>query len=341
MATAWISFEEIKKTVSLEMVLNHYRIELRTVGAGTLRGQCPLPMHGSDHKNRASFTATLSKGVGGIWACQSTSCVKAREGKKGGNALDFVATMEQCSIRDAAAKMTGWFDVPKTEPGTAAPDANPDEEKRAQLVSKKGNDAGEEWEVNKSLTFTLHGINHAHPYLKERGVTEETARIFGVGVFGGRGSMQGRCVMPIHNSKAELVGYAGRSIDGSEPKYRFPVGFHKSLELYNLHRAIGESNARRRVVLVEGFFDCFRVNAAGFPCVALMGASMSEAQEELLVRHFNVVCILLDGDDAGRQGSMDCLTRLGRRMWTYAPLLPEGKQPDMLSTEQIQALLKK
>ena len=341
MANTWISFEEIKKAVSLQMVLNHYRIELRTVGAGTLRGKCPLPMHGSDHKNGASFTATLTKGVGGVWACQSTTCIKVRDGKRGGNALDFVATMDQCTIRDAAAKLAEWFDVPKAEPGATAPDRNPDQEKPAQLVSKKEKEASAESAFNKPLTFTLQGINHAHPYLKERGVPDATARALGVGVFGGRGSMQGRCVIPIHNGEGELVGYAGRSIDGSEPKYRFPTGFHKGLELYNLHRAIGGSNSRHRVVVVEGFFDCFRVSAAGFPCVALMGAAMSEAQEELLVRHFNVVCIMLDGDQAGRDGAADCVVRLGRRMWTYAPALPEGKQPDMLAPEEIQALLKK
>jgi hypothetical protein len=68
---------------------------------------------------------------------------------------------------------------------------------------------------------------------------------------------------------------------------------------------------------------------------------MSEAQEELLVRHFSVACILLDGDEAGQQGAIDCLMRLGRRMWAYAPALPEGKQPDMLTVEELQALLKK
>src|ERR1700733_14511309 len=108
---SWVSFEEIKQAVSLEMVINHYRIELRKVNAATLRGKCPLPMHGSD-TSRASFTATLTKGVGGVWACQSHSCIAARGGKRGGNALDFVATMEQCSIRDAAAKLQEWFSAP-------------------------------------------------------------------------------------------------------------------------------------------------------------------------------------------------------------------------------------
>ena len=76
---AWVSFDEIKHAVSLEMVINHYRIELRRINAVTLRGKCPLPMHGSE-TSRASFTATLTKGVGGIWACQSHSCVAAGAG---------------------------------------------------------------------------------------------------------------------------------------------------------------------------------------------------------------------------------------------------------------------
>src|ERR1700733_1447066 len=130
----WVSFDEIKKAVSLEMVLDHYRIELRRVRPTSLRGKCPLPMHGSD-TSRASFTATPSKGVGGAWACQSRSCVAARSGKKGGNALDLVATMEGCSIREAAEKMQSWFSIPPTSPETTHA-AEPDQEKTGALVSK-------------------------------------------------------------------------------------------------------------------------------------------------------------------------------------------------------------
>ena len=175
-------------------------------------------------------------------------------------------------------------------------------------------------------------------------MTEEIARTFGIGYFSGRGTMKDRIVFEIGNQQGELVAYAGRAIDDSEPRYKFPAGFRKSLELYNLHRVIsefGESTKRRRVVIVEGFFACLNVCAAGFPCVALMGNSMSAAQEDLIVRHFNVACILLDGDEAGRQGSADCLMRLGRHMFVYAPELPEGKQPDGLTTEELQGLIKK
>jgi len=72
-----------------------------------------------------------------------------------------------------------------------------------------------------------------------------------------------------------------------------------------------------------------------------MGSAMSPAHEELLVRHFKVVCVMLDGDQAGQEAAKDCLSRLGRRLWVWAPTLPEAKQPDMLSTEEIQAFLKR
>jgi DNA primase len=167
------------------------------------------------------------------------------------------------------------------------------------------------------------------------------ARKFGIGHFSGRGMMHNRILFEIHNEKGELVAYAGRVLDDSEPRYQFPPGFHKSRELYNLHRVIGETNRRRRVVLVEGFFPCLSVANIGFPCVALMGNTMSKEQEEPIIRYFDVACILLDSNDVGRKGSGDCLARLGRRMYAYAPLLPEGMQLDTMTPEARYAVIKR
>jgi DNA primase len=326
---AWVSFEEIKKAVSLEMVIRHYGFELRRINATSLRGKCPLPMHGSD-TSRSSFTATFTKGVGGVWACQSRSCVSAREGKKGGNALDLVAIMERCSIRDAAMKLQEWFRV---ETSQQAPEANvPRSEKPAPLVSKE--EAGTPGEGNKPLTFTLQGIDPDHPYLSQRGISPETARRFGVGFFRGNGSMKGRVVIPIHDETGRLVAYAGRAIDGSEPKYKLPTGFQKSRELYNLHRA-KESD---RVILVEGFFGCIKLAQAGLPALALMGCTMSKEQEELLVSHFDAVWLMLDPDEAGRHALTDLVSRLSRRIWVKAFVL-DDVQPDALSFDQVNQLL--
>jgi DNA primase len=193
--------------------------------------------------------------------------------------------------------------------------------------------------VNKPLSFQLKSVDFSHPYLAQRGISKETAEQFGVGYFSGKGSMSGRIVIPIHDERGELVAYAGRSIDGSEPRYKLPVGFHKSLELYNLHRIIGESNPERLVVVVEGFFDCLQVTQAGFPCVALMGCSVSETQEELLASHFERAWLMFDGDEAGRNAAAECVTRIGRRMWVRLAEVADGKQPDQLSTEELRTIL--
>jgi DNA primase len=337
----WVSFDEIKQRVTLQMVINHYGIELRPVGPNTLRGRCPLPSHGSE-KSRESFTATLNKGVGGAWACQSQSCVKSR-GRIGGNVLDFVAAIESCSIRDAAIKLQTWFLVPAAgqsrDPDGKEPhaeiSAGKEPDNRPELVSGKNDSKGES-EANKPLTFNLQKIDHAHAYLKDRGITEETARKFGVGIFSGKGTMQGRCVMPIHNRNGELVAYAGRSLDGSEPRYKFPAGFHKSQELFNLDRVKGEPS----VVLVEGFFDCMKVSQSGFPCIALMGSTMSKVQEDRLAEYFGHVVLMLDGDEAGRKATEEIHERLQQMIYQVTTVeLLDGVQPDQLSSEEICAAI--
>jgi DNA primase len=140
--------------------------------------------------------------------------------------------------------------------------------------------------------------------------------------------MHDRIVIPVHNSNGELVAYAGRTIDGSEPRYKFPAGFHKSLELFNVHRVRDELS----VVLVEGFFDCMKVMQAGFPCVALMGSTMSNAQEEIIREHFAHVVVMLDGDEAGRGASEGIVDRLRRVVFQANMVtLDDGVQPDQLS----------
>ena len=107
----WVSFDEIKRTVSLQVVINRYGWQRRKMGSHILRGRCPLPSH-SSKESKESFIATLNKGTGGAWSCHSQSCAAARGGRRGGNVLDLVAAMENCSVRDAAIKLQTWFLVP-------------------------------------------------------------------------------------------------------------------------------------------------------------------------------------------------------------------------------------
>ena len=90
----WVSFDEIKKQVTLAMVIERYGWELRNGGQHVLRGKCPLPSH-SSRDSKESFIATLNKGTGGAWSCHSNSCMSGRGGRRGGNVLDLVAAMEK------------------------------------------------------------------------------------------------------------------------------------------------------------------------------------------------------------------------------------------------------
>ena len=111
-----------------------------------------------------------------------------------------------------------------------------------------------------------------------------------------------------------------------EPRYKFPPRFRRSLVLFNLHRAIRHGKA---VVVVEGFFDCFRVHQAGFPCVvALMGCSLSQRHETLLQQHFREVTLMLGGDNAGRRASPAIAARLVTKLAVRAMEVPHGTQPD-------------
>jgi DNA primase len=179
------------------------------------------------------------------------------------------------------------------------------------------------------------------PFLEQRGIQWQTAAWFGAGYYGGSGFLQGRMVFPIHDERGELVAYAGRTMDGREPRYLFPPGFHKSQVLFSLHRAV-ESAARHggRAIVVEGFFDCLKVHQAGYGnVVALMGASVSDRQAELLDTYFRELVVMLDGDEAGRRASQQLAAQLWGKVSLSVVGTPSGWQPDQMSSEEIGQIL--
>jgi DNA primase len=255
----------------------------------------------------------VSKNAFHCFACQA-----------GGNVLDFVAAMERCSVREAALRLAQRLPVSAIEPGSAG--------------QEKGNWLGKNEGDNRPLSFTLRGVDSSHAYLRARGITPETAALFGMGFYAGPGLMSGRVVIPIHDPRGRLVAYAGRSLDGVPPKYRLPAGFLKSQVLFNFHRAAALD--QQTVVVVEGYFDCLKVHQAGFRCaVALMGTVLSDAPERLLLERFRRVVLMLDGDDSGRQASERIAARLAPKCSVRLAPVPADKQPDQLDGEEIRALL--
>lgn len=312
MITERLDFQQIKASVSMEQVFYTYHLRFHRSGPGALRGRCPLPMHQSK-QSRWSFSADLHSD---LWACHSESCIQARNSRIGGDVFDFVALMEDCSIRDAALKLQQRFSV--CDSSNLPP--------RIEALEKNE-------KTLKPLSFKLTNINPSHGYVEKRGITSATASDFGIGFYYGTGYFSGRIVIPIHDDSGQLVAYAGRAVDVSFPKYRLPRGFPKSSVLFNLHR-VQESSV---VIILEGFFDCMMVWQAGFQnVVSLMGSSLSNVQQKLITDRFRAAVLMLDADAAGEKATAKILESLSPYIYVRVVNLPQGKQPDQLSTEEIQ-----
>ena len=318
---SWVDFKEIKEKVSMKQVLNFYGILDDFVQKGDeLVGCCPI--HKGDNKN--AFHINTEKNV---WHC-FTQC------DRGGNVIDFIACMEQIEFREAALKLKELF---------LSDDEVIKPLKKKKIKRQRKKLAKEE---NIPLSFTLK-LNPNHEYLKMRGLNDKTIEYFGLG-YADMGIMKERIAIPIHNEKGELIAYAGRiladeSITESDPKYKLPRGFKKSLIVFNLHRASKEAKDKG-LIIVEGFFDTFRLHQAGFPnVVALMGSSMSDKQEELILKsvgHNGKVTLIFDNDDAGRKATKKVARKLLTKVYVKIVRLgKEGSQPDKLSEEQIRKLL--
>jgi DNA primase len=317
----WVDFRAVKEAVSLDAVLRHYQVPGLRRHRSQLEGCCPI--HRGQRED--SFRASLSKNVFHCFACQAH-----------GNVLDFVAAMERCSVREAACRLQRWFGVAASvrmanSGGTPRGTPVPGRERKGELVREKEG-------CNAPLHFVLTDVDTAHPYVQQRGIDRMTAAEFGVGFYGGPGLMSGRIVIPIRNTSGEIVAYAGRAPDGRLPKYKLPAGFRKAWELFNIHRAAATSS--RTVIVVEGYFDCLRVHQAGFSfVVALMGSALSANQERVLTERYEQVILMLDGDAAGRAASQVIGARLSERCSVVRVQVPEGTQPDQLSSAAIQELI--
>jgi 5S rRNA maturation endonuclease (ribonuclease M5) len=312
-------FKSLKQRIRIDDVLMRYAVKLRPIGPHTLCGPCPLPTH-SSAQSRESFPVNLSLQ---LWSCHSASCIAARGGRIGGHGIDLVVIMEHCGLREAGLRLQDWFSIRPSTPALVRP---------AMSSSAV--------EPNRPLGFALRGIDSRHPYPTRRGISLVTAQLFGMGMYHGNGFLAGRCVIPIRDEKSRLVAYAGRAVNGEQPKYRFPAGFRKSQVLFNLDRAV--ETGGRNLIVVEGFFDALKVHQAGHPSVvALMGCSFSQRQSELLLSHFAGVTLMLDGDQPGRRAAEVIARLLKPKIPVHKVDLPDCVQPDQLSSAQIHVLVGK
>jgi DNA primase len=199
---------------------------------------------------------------------------------------------------------------------------------------------------NQPLKFRLDKLERTHPYLTEqRGLTPETIVDFGIG-YCNKGMMEGRIAIPIHNVKGEVVAYAGRFVGepGEDtPKYKLPPGFRKSQELFNIDRAVKQPS-EMSLVIVEGFFDAMKLHQHGcYKVVALMGSTLSTAQEELirqLTSSQSHVIVMLDENEAGKAGREDIACRLSKFCFVRVHQFDKpDMEPEHLTAEEVRQFM--
>ena len=110
-----------------------------------------------------------------------------------------------------------------------------------------------------------------------------------------------RVIFPIIDLRGEVIGFGGRVLDDSTPKYLnspdTPV-YNKSRNLFALN--IARKSKQGRIILTEGYMDTISLHQAGFDCaVASLGTSLTQEHAQLLSRYTKEAIIAYDGDGAG------------------------------------------
>ncbi|MBI2334350.1 DNA primase [Candidatus Daviesbacteria bacterium] len=158
-------------------------------------------------------------------------------------------------------------------------------------------------------------------FLLKRGFKIEEIVGSGLGVASRSGSydrFRGRVIFPLIDGKDKLRGFAGRVLDGSEPKYintpQTPI-FDKGNMLYGLNLAKGEIRSKAEAILVEGEMDVILSHQAGVKnVVAPKGTALTEGQIDLLKKYCQNVLLCFDmdlaGDSASRRG-IEMIDRAG------------------------------
>src|SRR5579884_915889 len=188
-----IEFAEVKK-IPIAAVLRMRRIEMRESGR-FLIGKCPLPTH-KENGVRDSFKVNVPENW---WVCFSESC-RAALGKKGGDVIDLVKILDGVGNLEAGKHLASMFALNQNAPREA--------ERNGIQRSVKGQSH------NKPLGFTLQA-DPCHPMIQSRGISIETAAIFGIGYYEnkqGTASMHQRIIFPLTEPGIGLVGYAGRRV---------------------------------------------------------------------------------------------------------------------------------
>lgn len=321
MAIPQAFIQELLARADVVEIVGRY-VQLKKGGANFM-GLCPF--HG---EKTPSFTVSPSKQFYHCFGCG-----------KNGNAIGFLMDYAGMNFVEAVKDLAGQYGMQVPEE-----DISPAERARQQEQRQKQATLTDVLEkAGAAYRKHLRGAPRAVDYLKNRGVSGEVARQFGLGYApeGWRSlasvfpqyddpllaesglvivneeddkrydRFRDRIMFPIRNVKGECIGFGGRVLGDGTPKYlnspETPV-FSKGRELYGLYEARNALREAGYVLVTEGYMDVVALAQLGFPnAVATLGTACTPDHVQKLFRFTDSVVFSFDGDAAGRRAARKAL----------------------------------
>lgn len=152
---------------------------------------------------------------------------------------------------------------------------------------------------------------------------------------------RGRIMFPIRDKRGRVIGFGGRVLDDSLPKYlNSPETaiFHKGNEVYGLYELLKTNTKPERILIVEGYMDVIALAQFGINyAVATLGTASSKSHFNLLFRFTSELVLCFDGDQAGQKAAWRAVEAafpsLRDDRQVRIMLLPKGHDPDTLVRE--------
>ena len=324
-----------------------------------VQGYVPLKRRGNRYwgccpfhqEKTASFSVLPDKGFFYCFGCHA-----------GGNAFKFLSLIENISYFDAIKLQAEKLGIPLPERKRS-----PQEVAREREIQdlRKVNELARDFFHN-CLTMTHMG-ERGKAYFAGRGIRQETIEEFQLGyappawdklstAFLKRGIKQefllasglcaerkqggglydrfrGRVIIPIADERGRVVGFGGRVLDDSTPKYlNTPetVLFNKRKLLFGLDRSHRAIQQEGRAIVVEGYMDAISVFDAGVHnVVASLGTAFTPEHAKKLLHYAPEICFCYDSDEAGQKATIRALSIVrdtGARVRVI--VVPDGKDPD-------------
>ena len=162
--------------------------------------------------------------------------------------------------------------------------------------------------------------------MTEKGFTKAELLAAGLAVQNSRGRLydkfRNRLMFPVIDVRGDIVGFGGRVLDKSEPKYMNTpetITYSKRRILYGIHLA--KKTKRPNIILCEGNIDVITLHQAGFDnAVASMGTALTTEQTRLLSRYTKELVLCYDNDSAGRTATGKAIDLLKNSEFTVKVL---------------------